>query len=113
MSLDDEFGVYDIVGDLSSPPNDRNYAPSGQNRNGTPEDGVLDEPIALYGWYDKGLDHRSFYTLPYRQKDKGSTAGKCSGTPRHETQAEQIQMSRQTALRRIAALNSSAGSSTI
>ena len=76
MASNDEFSLYDIVGNLSSPPNDRNYALSGEKRNDTPDDGVLDEPIALYGWHDKGLDHRSFYTLPYLQKDKGSTAGK-------------------------------------
>lgn len=76
MSFGDEFGVYDIVGDLSSPPNNRNYVLGGQNRNDTAEDSVPDKPIVLYGWQDKELDHRSFYTLPYLQKDKGSTAGK-------------------------------------
>ena len=76
MSFGDEWGVYDLVGDLSSPPNNRNYAVGGQNRNDTPDDGVPDKPMVINGWYDKNIDHRMFYTLPYLQKDKGSTAGK-------------------------------------
>ncbi len=76
MSFYDEWGVYDIVGDLSSPPNDRDYALDGQNRNDTPDDDLPDKPIVINGWYDENIDHRSFYTLPYLQKDKGSAAGK-------------------------------------
>ena len=79
MAFGDEWGVYDIVGDLSSPPNNLNHTLDGQNRDDTPDDpddGVPDKPIVINGWYDKNIDHRIFYTLPYLQKDKGSTAGK-------------------------------------
>ena len=75
MSFSDEFGVYDIVGDVSSPPNNRDSALSGQNRNDTSDDDVPDKPMVINGWYNNSIDHRSFYTLPYLQKDKGSTAG--------------------------------------
>ena len=76
MPFGDEFGVYDIVGDLSSPPNNRDSALSGQDGNDTADDGVPDEPMVINGWHNKSIDHRSFYTLPYLQNDKGSTAGK-------------------------------------
>lgn len=94
MSFGDPLGVYDIVGDLSSPTHNSNSALGGQSRDETPGGGMRDISILTNGWHDKTFGPMRFFTLPYLQKDKGCTAGKWPRSPSHETQAEQIQASR-------------------
>ncbi len=75
MTFHDPWGVYDLLGDISSPPNNGNYAHDGQNRDDIHDGGVPKGPFFMKGWTDRNLPRQLFYTLPYLQKDKGSTAG--------------------------------------
>ena len=76
MSFGDPLGVYDIVGDLSSPAHTSNSALDGQSRDENPNGGIRNLSILTKDWHDKTFGRELFFTLPYLPKDKGCTPGK-------------------------------------
>lgn len=73
MSFDDPLGVYDIVGDLSSPAHTSNSALGDQSHDEIPNGGIRNPSVLAKG---KPFGREAFFTLPYLRKDKGCTPGK-------------------------------------
>ena len=76
MSFDDPLGVYDIVGDITSPGDNSNSALRGQSRDEIADEGIPDISRLTNGWHDKTFGPMRFFTLPYLREDRGCTAGK-------------------------------------